>query len=271
LQLRDADADILIQIVGEDLLWQKERLLNIGLQALPPACRTIAWLDCDIVFERDDWGQGLTDALDRFALVQPFVTFSELSADAQFQNGHPPTASLGEGHSVAYKLATGATVDELFRPGKGNRLNSGRTLGMGWAARRDLLERHGFYDACILGSGDKAMVLAALGRFELSRSLDMNARQTAHYLAWAQPFFEAVHANIGYVDGRVYHLWHGDLKDRSHRLRHVNFARFGFDPFVDITLAPCGCWRWTVDKPELRAYMQEYFESRNEDGARRRE
>jgi hypothetical protein len=72
------------------------------------------------------------------------------------------------------------------------------------------------------------------------------------------------------TDGRVDHLWHGDLKDRNHPQRHVDFARFGFHPFVNVTADASGCWRWTVDKPERRAYMEEYFESRNEAGARLR-
>src|SRR5690606_20133502 len=39
------DADILVQIAGGDVLWQKERLLNIALGALPSACRKVAWID----------------------------------------------------------------------------------------------------------------------------------------------------------------------------------------------------------------------------------
>ena len=44
------DADILVQLRGGDILWQKERLLNIGLERLPKDCDKIAWLDCDIIF-----------------------------------------------------------------------------------------------------------------------------------------------------------------------------------------------------------------------------
>ena len=36
------DAEIMIQVRGGDVLWQKERLLNIALAALPRACRTVA-------------------------------------------------------------------------------------------------------------------------------------------------------------------------------------------------------------------------------------
>ncbi|HVN86885.1 MAG TPA: hypothetical protein VMW17_18800 [Candidatus Binatia bacterium] len=266
LQLRPGDADILIQLVGDDLLWQKERLLNIALQSVPATCRKIAWPDCDVVFERHDWGHLASAALDRFPMVQAFTAFSDLGPGAQFRNGDGPTEVLGGGESLAYRLNLGATVDELFRPHQGHRLKRGRALGMAWAARRDLVERHGLYDACILGSADKAMVLAALGRFELVESLELNARQMAHYLAWAKPFFDDVRAAIGHVDGRVYHLWHGDLENRKHRLRLVHFAPFEFDPFRDLVRDTSDCWRWRTERPEVRAYLQQYFESRREDG-----
>ena len=40
-ELQEADAEILIQLRGGALLWQKERLLNVALQALPAACRKV--------------------------------------------------------------------------------------------------------------------------------------------------------------------------------------------------------------------------------------
>jgi len=50
-QLASADADILVQLHGSAVLWQKERLLNVALKSLPQVCDKVAWLDCDIVFE----------------------------------------------------------------------------------------------------------------------------------------------------------------------------------------------------------------------------
>jgi hypothetical protein len=41
-ELQEQDADILIQLRGGTVLWQKERLLNLALQALPTHCRKVA-------------------------------------------------------------------------------------------------------------------------------------------------------------------------------------------------------------------------------------
>jgi hypothetical protein len=66
------DADILIQLNGSDVMWQKERLLNIAIEVLPEACRKIAWLDCDIVFENYDRVEDAVVQLERLPIVQLF-------------------------------------------------------------------------------------------------------------------------------------------------------------------------------------------------------
>jgi hypothetical protein len=117
-----------------------------------------------------------------------------------------------------------------------------------------------------LGGGDRALLIAACGVFEFLPRLHMGERHTAHYLAWAQPFFEAVRGNVGYADAGLFHLWHGDWTQRKYRRRHAEFERFGFDPYADIAIDAQGCWRWTTEKSEMHAYLREYFESRQEDG-----
>jgi hypothetical protein len=71
-ELNHNDAEILVQLRGRDILWQKERLLNVALQKLPSSCRKVVWLDCDVVFEANDWAERTSLLLDRFMLVQPF-------------------------------------------------------------------------------------------------------------------------------------------------------------------------------------------------------
>ena len=67
--LEPADADILVQLSGGDVMWQKERLLNIALQSIPDDGKPVAWLDCDVVFETNDWAERTRRALDDFALL----------------------------------------------------------------------------------------------------------------------------------------------------------------------------------------------------------
>jgi hypothetical protein len=128
-----------------------------------------------------------------------------------------------------------------------------------------VLDRHRLYDACIVGGGDRVMLCAALGKFDYSiQTQRMNPRRAEHYLAWARPFWETVQGQVGCLPGRLFHLWHGDLRDRHYADRYLNLAEF--DPFADIAVADSGCWRWSTDKGDLHAAVRRYFDSRNEDG-----
>src|SRR5687767_13303236 len=68
-QLGYDDAEILIQLHGGDVMWQKERMLNIALQSVPTDCESIAWVDCDVVFDSPEWAERARRALDRYALI----------------------------------------------------------------------------------------------------------------------------------------------------------------------------------------------------------
>ena len=54
-ELREDDAEVMIRVNGGAVLWQKERLLNIALKSVPADVKNIAWIDCDVLFERSDW------------------------------------------------------------------------------------------------------------------------------------------------------------------------------------------------------------------------
>ena len=261
-QLSEGDADILVQIQGGDVMWQKERLLNIALKWVPESCDKIAWLDCDVVFGSDDWVERASQALDEFPLLHLFHERYDLPRDATPDqlDGRDTRAAAP---SVVYNLAV--SPGKLFLPFP--REKRVTTTGLAWASPREVLEKIGFYDACILGGGDHAMLCAALGEFEhCTRRVLMNARREEHYLAWARPYFESVRGRVDYIPGRIFHLWHGEIKDRQYEERHRGLEASDFDPFTDIALDQNGCWRWGSDKTELHAFVRRYFESRAEDG-----
>jgi hypothetical protein len=263
-ELRDGDADVLVQVSGGSILWQKERLLNIGLDHIPRACRNIAWLDCDIIFADNDWADRAVEALGRCALVHLFHERHDLPRHAQVQD-LPSWRSQPTAHSVVRRLLTGcAGPEDLFLANAP--LERQSTAGLAWASPRAVLERHGLYDACVLGSGDRVMLCAALGRFAYGeRATMMNPRQAEHYLRWAQPYHDTVRGRVGSIAGRLFHLWHGEREDRGYEERHRRLNAFAFDPFADI-VSDEGTWRWSSDKPGLHAYVRRYFEERNEDG-----
>jgi hypothetical protein len=263
-QLDKSDAEILIQIRGGDVMWQKERLLNIALQSIPRDCRAIAWVDCDVVFDSPDWSDHALQALDGHALIHLYEEIYNLLRDGTLEcarSAHPQPTS----RSIVYKMRSGEmTLADLVG---GFQVPFGATCGQAWASPRSVLEKHGFYDSCIIGSADRASLCAAWGEFRAAIDyLRMSSRRAEHFLAWAKPYFETVRGQIGFIPGRVFHLWHGELENRLYAARHANLEPFDFDPKLDIAIDSTGCWRWSSDKREMHALVQRYFAARDEDG-----
>jgi len=262
-ELRPDDAEILVRVPGGDILWQKERLLNAGVRALPPSCQAVAWIDCDVIFGDADWPDRAMRALERFDLVHLFHERHNLPPDGPLDRlgrwAEPATST-----SAVHKLASGrGSIDDLVDNDAQLQLRS--TTGLGWATRREVVDAHGLYDACILGGGDRVALCAAMGQFAAGvRANHMQGRRVEHYLAWARPYHETIQGRVGAIPGRAFHLWHGDLKDRRYEERFQLLD--GFDPYTDIAPDPGGGWRWSSDKPGLHAAVRRYFEMRNEDG-----
>src|SRR5829696_2540334 len=264
--LREGAADILIQLRGRDVLWQKERLLNVGLGALPSECTKVVWLDCDVIFGDDSWAEKVSGLLDEFVLVQAFSRVHHLPGDLPLGEASPANAEFSQS-STASAVASGISARAcLSRPPR-SRVQDRNSNGYAWAARRELLDEHGFYDARIVGSGDRAMAAAAYGIFDMVvADHGMNERQEEHYLAWARPYFESVGGAVSFADYDLFHLWHGEMRDRWYGERHEGLRRFLFDPYEDIAIDENGSWRWDSDKPQMHHYVKEYFVSRREDG-----
>jgi hypothetical protein len=258
-ELQRNDAEILVQRRGQDILWQKERLLNIALQALPGNCRKVVWLDCDVIFEADDWAERTSRSLDRFPLVQPFSHLHRMPP--YWMPSQPKPSEIELLCSVPFLIASGMPAATCLST-PFSRIQC--TPGYAWAANREQLGNHILYDACIVGGGDSAMARAAYGRFEDALRLQYLHRD--HYLSWAIPFHEAVRSNVGFLTGNLFHLWHGKTEYRQYRERNEQMERFQFDPFIDVALDQNGVWRWNSAKLEMHEFVREYFSRRREDG-----
>ncbi len=264
-ELQAQDADILIQLRGTSVLWQKERLLNIALQALPSSCRKVAWLDCDIFFDSPGWIEGAESLLDRFAVIQLFRQVHYLSP--RWAPGRDCRLEVDFSQlSAASFLASGAPAAMCFGRRFGNR-KKGPAPGLAWAARREVLDRHRFYDVGIIGGGDRAMACAAHQCFDdLMQIHYMNELQRSRYIAWAEPYYDSVRAEMGVLDAEIFHLWHGDYTLRGTRARFEGLQPYQIDPYTDDAIDENGAWRWNTDKREMHDYVRGYLASRLEDG-----
>jgi hypothetical protein len=257
-RLKDDVADRVIRLTSDTILWHKERLLNIAIQALPPECDKVAWVDADLLFENSDWIAQTAGLLEQYMLVQTFQYYCPLPRS--MHEPPPPSEPLASVPSLVHARQTG---DETYA--------ATALPGGAWAARRSLLEKHGIYDRFVLGGGDAAVGWAMYGltdqwlnqgwfRLLLSTPLADDLR------AWSAGLSADVQGSVAFTPGRIFHLWHGDAKQRRYVLRFMTLRDTGFDPGLDIATDAQQCWRWNSDKPELHRKVEEYFRSRKEEG-----
>lgn len=255
-------ADRYIRVHGDSrhLMWQKEALLNIALSYLPPECRYVAWLDADILFDNDNWIDETAALLERNEVVQPYSHFVQLPADADMADPQALTKMLdttSASESFGYGLCKYGT--EWRQP-------FGRT-GNAWAARRELLEKHRFYDPMVLGDADSFMAYAFIGcgDFLARNGGDFPESLVGHYRNWAAGVHGDVNGRVGCTPGRVLHLWHGDTPDRRYKERRALLRRYLYDPMTHLGRRDDGLLEWTAPPRMLRAAVAEYFRQRREE------
>lgn len=250
LVIGDDEPEVIGSVVarGDErhLLWQKERLINLAIDRLPEHIRYVAWLDHDMVFEDDDWLQKSIDLLDSGVdAVQPFSHIDYLDL----------------GRRVLYRRKA-MTVQYLQG-------NADQTCpGAAWVTTRDLLRRTGgLYDRNIVGGGDAVWFAGLTGH-----EMDFLGRQPPKTQADARRWIAAIQADgparIANLDGRLWHLWHGDRKHRQYVSRDAILRQFDFDPQRHIEADPSnGLHRFSAAAPAgLPGAIREFFRGRREDG-----
>jgi hypothetical protein len=220
----------------------------------------VAWLDADVLLARNDWAREAARLLERYVVVQPFSHCVRLPRRAT--TCEPATLPFGPGEGeLFYGIARG--IHAHGRRSLGRYTDHGHT-GFAWVARRSLLERHSLYDANLLGNGDTDIAHAMFGSTAYWGLQKLGEQARAHLRRWAEPFGADVRGSVGYVDGVLTHLWHGD---QQHRLydRPLDVL-LEFDPERDLAIGPDGLYRWARASTELRAWSADYFGHRREDG-----
>lgn len=247
-----------IKLRGTSLLWQKERLLNLAISLLPSSCDSVAWLDCDLIFTDPDWVRKTIAALQKSSIVQVFETCDRLP-----QHFAEPVQEKQLCTSFASIVCRDQSV-----------LDSGKYHdhghpGYGWAARREVLDKHGLYELAIAGSADHYMAHAAVGDLDspcIKRMMFNHSDSIRCFREWSEKFNETVQGQLGVVPGEILHLWHGELEHRRYYLRQLELAQHEYNPYTDLSAIPGKLLELHPGKPGLAEWLTQYFLHRQEDG-----
>lgn len=228
--------------INRNNMWQKERLLNIGIESMPADVDAVAWVDADIIFQNPNWYEDTKQLLSVYPVVQLFEHVDYQGPDGSVER---QTASWAYNHKIKDKQAYGAP-------------------GFAWAARCEAIA-DGLHDQDIVGGGDCHLLAGWLDETKfVQRQYAGMEVWTDEFLEWKKNQLPRVRGKIGCVSGDAYHLFHGTRENRQYLSRVDILKRHDFTP-ADIRIDGNGLWEWATDKPGLRRDVAEYFAGRKED------
>jgi hypothetical protein len=250
-----ADAFKTLTVRSDSIMFHKEKLLARLERDLPASFTKVCAIDCDIVFARSDWYDAVSTALDAHAVVQPYGMCHWMGPDLR-----TPVMSNPSGVAKLPELraahATGAT----------DRLNG--HPGFAMAMRRGL----GLQFICaVVGGGDAVLFRAVSGlsgEFAHKKMRRIMEAPLAEYMERVAGM--GLDGNPAFVDGDIWHLWHGPLQTRQYYDRYEKFLEAlpaGVRDIRDVLVEnEEGVWSWRADaKKSLNAMMLRYFAGRDDD------
>lgn len=256
-----ANGETLKQIRTPDIMFQKERLLNILLDELPEKYTSVCWMDCDLVFASMNWSDRIEQSLEDYKITQPFTWCAGLPTSKIKRTGLSGITfnkSSGSGNFRRSFSSVHSGINYVD-------LHSGHHIGYVWAARREFLDKHRFYDVIITGAGDLFMAAACMGHFtflDFNPILnDFNQETVNHYLDWGIPVYQDVQRCIGYTNDLVLHLWHGDIWQRNYFVKSQCLQESDFDPNKDLVLGDDLCWHWKRENLKLHNSIKDIFKT----------
>lgn len=236
---------ICVEVGPENLLWQKEPMLNRIAREVPEHIPCIAAIDADVHFANPRWAELSVRKLEETPVIQPFSV-----AVWGDESGRP---ELSRTCSAKHGLGN----DWASHP------------GFAWAFRRDFFDEVGLYPWSVTGAGDTATATGlldiqmflgterAIGRLNIENGVADN------WIGRAKAFMGDCAA--GWVEGQIWHEWHGSRKDRQYVHRHVIMDKI--DVLEHVRLDSNGILEWTDAAPrDAREGLAHYFGTRREDG-----
>jgi hypothetical protein len=215
-------------------LWHKEQLLNRIVSQLPPHFRYVFWVDADVIFSNKNWMVEGVEALQSFNVVQCFeycihmekgqmkpgynVNDAKLAINNADAAGSPLTARrMWKGYASNY-----AQNNPNFHSQK---YDIRGHVGFAWGAHKSILKLCPLYDRGLIGGGDGIIAYASTGQLEtVSNVKEMFADVLQDVYSWGRKWQGVVRGKVGYIEGDLYHIWHGNVKDRQYYKRIKEFG-----------------------------------------------
>jgi hypothetical protein len=233
------EGDVHLRLRTDTILWHKESLLNALVKRLPPYIKKIAWLDCDVFIENDNWSEEVSDLLNEYKIVQLGSRHIYLDKKGNIQREHKTL-----GYGVRHQVPDWGNYSE-YHP------------GLGWAASRDLFSKHGgLFSYGLSGGGDGMMgyIFANGGgkdhndmrnwireeRYELYKEFCPTIiNKLEDYKNAIAPY---VNGSVTYLESKIWHGYHAPQTRRGYLSRPKVLK--GIDLDKDLLKSDSGLFKW---------------------------
>jgi hypothetical protein len=260
-ELNKEDTDVLIQLSDGDIMWQKERLLNIGIEQLPPDTDIVIIADTDIIIGREDFVEKLEETLKTYKVVQCFsdtLVFNpilELDENVNF---------FKLNHNLTYNYCNSGI--SVVRDYIDNKVydNVRTAYGLAWAFRYDILKKMRLFDHNIIGSGDK-LLFGTL--FNIMFKHEVAGVNFNPYIEYARNALSHVNGKeVSYLkDTTIYSLYHGEFVNRKYLERHNILKHYQFNSINGLIDRPNLPYKFSDSiSDELKKEIEIYFINRKD-------
>ena len=277
----DADEVHFLRTEESNRIFQKENLINIGIKRLPAFCKKVVWVDADVTFVNPNWVQDTSKKLDSFDIVQPFSigvrlpqSVARIDLYEYAVSGLCIILSKVGGTDVMHSTGFGINYNE--EEAKCQYYKRGHP-GYVWSATRAYLDAVGGLYAGSPHENNDSFFVSAIFPCKAKHVIAAQASTTskatlAHHKKYVERT-QKLKPKIGYVDGIVYHVWHGLVANRDYPTGkyqppaslHTLLYKHNFDPEKDVQLNKDGLAEWSSDKKVLHDAFFTYFEKRLEE------
>jgi hypothetical protein len=220
----------------------------MATRCLPVNWKYLSWIDADLEFLNQNWVQDTIDRLQKADVIQMFRSVVNLGPNGETIKVDKGFAYMAKGSGTPW---TSTDKYGFWHP------------GYAWACNHTAFKKMGgLIDWAILGSGDRHMAMALVGRVIQSAPGNIHA----NYKTLLQDFETNCQGlKLAWVDGTIIHHWHGNFADRRYKERWEILTRNNFDPLDDIGVTSKGVVQLSKKGQRFTRYLDEYFAGRRED------
>jgi len=224
-----------------DIIWHKERLLNLAIERLPDVYDAVCWIDSDIVFLCENITDSIVAVLRDWPIAQPWQKLQAL-------NEHGNIVPRLSAHGTPLWENSAAWANQCS-PGNRDKIR-GAPAGAICARRETIVAMGGIFDAALCSSNDLLFLRAIFNQPLLPDDpLALSNSFVEYYDSYRSKAAATTRGALGHVAGDILHFFHGKCEFRQHEQQRLLLRKFDYSPQQHLRICASGAYGWSETAP----------------------